>query len=230
VALFTVPKTAFADDLRTWSKRLEAGLHLGADFAGIGGSELNDVAVDYSYRAGFTGGGTCSLRLTHVLSAQLELTFATKGFRGDTSFPSTSGTGYIGYLEIPLLARFGIPIAERFEPNLTLGPALGLRLSARTTYDDGRVSPGTDRVEPIDIGLMFGTGIAIDVGQAGALTFDVRYNLGLRNWGKNATSDNEAFNRAIYLTVGYRADLATLGRLFGGSRPRGPAEPASRRR
>jgi hypothetical protein len=214
LALLAIPEAALADE--TWAERTDVGLHLGAAFATLGGSELNDPAVDYSYRTGFAGGGLLAVSMAYNLTAQLEVNFAAKGFRGDTDLPSTSGTSYMGYLEIPVLMRFGIPITKVIEPWVCVGPALGIFLDASFAYDDGRRNDDVaDRIERIDIGLMVGTGVAMNVGQIGALIFDLRYNLGLRDWSKISTSENTVLNRAIYLTVGYRADLATLGRLFG---------------
>lgn len=218
VVVFNAPQVLQADQTRTWPERLEAGLHLGVDFATIGGSELNDTGIDYSYKAGFTSGILCGAHLTRVFAAQVEVIYASKGYRADTGAPSSSNTLYSDYLEVPILARVVAPFFEKIEPYGYIGPAIGIRLGALGIFDDGRRIDITDRVELLDVGLLSGAGIGMKVGNYGAFTFDLRYNFGLRNWSKIAEEDSEALNRAIYVTVGYRADLATLGRLFGGSR------------
>lgn len=224
LTLIAIPTSTKADELSTWSQRIALGLHLGVDFATIGGSETNDSAVDYSYRTGFTGGGILAARFTPMVGAQLELDFVTKGFRGDTGIASTSGTQNVTYLEVPVLTRITVPVSQRIEPYGYAGPALGFAMTADIELDDGRHIDIKDRIKPFDIGLMFGVGIAASTRDSGTLTIDVRSTLGLRD--RSDDDDSEAFNRAIYLTVGYRADLATLGRFFGrGSRPP-PAEPA----
>lgn len=106
------------------------------------------------------------------------------------------------------------------------GPTLGVLLDADARRYDGLHVEFTDRTERLDIGLMLGAGAAVELAAVGSLTLDVRYNHGLRARNTNATSENEIKNRAFYLTVGYRADLGTLGRLFGRGARRGPAEPA----
>jgi opacity protein-like surface antigen len=215
-AVLAVPQTLQADQARAWSEQVDVGLHAGMDLATIGGSELNDEGVDYSHRAGFTGGVGCGVRLTRMVSVQLAVDFASKGYRADTNAPSTSVTSSVDYLEIPILVALTVPVSAGIEPYGYVGPALGIRLASMGTFDDGRRIDTTDRVEPVDIGLMVGAGTAVEIGKVGDLTFDLRYNFGLRNWSKIATSENEVLHRVIYLTVGYRADLATLGRLFGG--------------
>jgi hypothetical protein len=215
MALLAAPATLWADNGKRGTERIDVGLHLGAAFATIGGSELDDTGVNYSYRTGFTAGGILGLSLTRIISAQIELDFVTKGYRGDTGLPSSSGSQYVGYLELPVLLRAVAPISKKIQPSGYLGAALGIRLDADITLDDGRNIEIDDRIEPLDIGLVVGAGIAVDVGKSGALTVDARSTFGLRDHSKDA--DSEAFNRAIYLTVGYRADLATLGRLFGGA-------------
>ena len=209
--------TIHADEAETWSRRITLGGHAGVDFATLGGSELDDEGVDYSYRTGFAGGGILDLGLTRVLSAQLELDFVTKGFRGETDFPSTSGTQHMSYLEVPILLRGAVPISQAVELYGYGGPAFGVLLDASIEFDDGNSLELDRSVKRFDIGLLFGAGVAVNVRDAGAITFDVRYNLGVRDWSTVEDSDNTVINRAIYLTVGYRADLATLGRLFGGA-------------
>lgn len=190
-------------------------MNLGIDFATLGGGESKDS--NYSYRLGFTGGGLLAIGLTRVFSAQLEFNFAAKGDRRDTDAPGTSRTLYLGYLEVPVLAHASVPISEAVEPYAYLGPVLSVLLDTHVRYDDGRFYDTVSSMEPIDIGLMLGLGAAVAMGEAGAITVDVRYNLGLRDYVQGPADGSDSLNRAIYLTVGYRADLATLGRLFGGS-------------
>jgi hypothetical protein len=214
---FLLPAIIHADDNTGEASRIVIGGHLGISFATRDGSDQNDTGTVVAYRAGFTGSGILRIRLAGILSAQTEVGFTVKGDRFETDFPSSSSTFYISYLEIPLLLRAGIPVSKETETYGYLGPALGILLDADVRLDDGRFYEVNRLIEPLDIGLMFGAGVAVDVGTMGSLTFDLRYNLGLRNTIRNPIGDRESFNRAIYLTVGYRADLATLGRLFGGA-------------
>jgi Outer membrane protein beta-barrel domain len=206
---------SYANEVEHGSKRLVLGAHLGVARATIVDDDPGDTNL--RYRTGFAGGGICIVRLISILSAQTGIDFAVKGVRVDTDFPGTSETSYMSYLEIPLLLRADLPVSKRVAPYVYLGPALGIFLDAHTRFDDGRFYESNRGIEPLDIGLMLGAGTAVNIGENGAVTMDVRYNLGLRNWLSNPIGDSEVFNRAIYLTVGYRADLATLGRLFEGA-------------
>lgn len=216
IASYLMPTMLHADEGEDWSRRTLVGVRTGLSLASIGGSERNDPGVDYSYRKGFTGGGSLALRLTRVFSTQIELDFVTKGFRADTLFPSTSGTQYLAYLEIPLLVQASLPFSDTFEPYLSLGPALGILLDSDIRFDDGKFDETDRGLRRVDVGWVLGGGAAVNLGRMGVLTMEVRYNFGVRNLNTSEVVP-EALNRAIYLTVGYRADLATLGRLFGGS-------------
>lgn len=215
VVSYLMPTMLHADEGEDWASRTLIGVQAGLNLANIGGEERNDPGVDYSYRQGFTGGGVLALRATRVFSARIGLDFATKGFRADTSFPSTSGTQYMAYLEIPLLVQASLPLSQTFEPYLNLGPALGILLDSDIRFDDGQFDETDRGLRRLDIGLVLGGGGAVDAGRMGTLTFEARYNFGLRNLNTSELVP-EAFHRAIYVTVGYRSDLATLGRLFGG--------------
>jgi hypothetical protein len=215
VALTAIPCVLQAEEDKTGRERIELGISAGIDFGMIGGSELDDPGVDYSGKFGFTGGVISSLRMTELFSVQVEGNYASKNIRGDTPFPSSSAEVSIKYLEFPALIRVNMPVSPTIAPYFYAGPALSVMVDADASYDDGRHLERDERVETLDIGLMLGAGSAVNLGLSGSLTFDVRYNLGLRNRNRSATSESEVLNRAIYLTVGYRADLATLGRLFG---------------
>lgn len=184
------------------------------------------MGVDYSYKSGIVGGGVLTAKLSRVFAARIELDFVAKGFRGETDFASTSGTQHMSYLEIPILVQAAVPALSTVEPYAYGGPAVGMLLDAHIEFDDGNSLELARAIKRFDVGVMLGAGIAVDMRELGALTLDARYNLGLRDWGTNEDSDNTVLNRAIYFTVGYRADLATLGRLFGRGARRGPAEPA----
>jgi hypothetical protein len=216
IASYLMPTMLHADKGEDWGRRTLIGVQTGLSLANIGGSERNDPGVDYSYRKGFTGGGILALRLTQGFSTQIELGFVTKGFRADTLFPSTSGTQYLAYLEIPLLVQATLPFSDTFEPYLNLGPALGILLDSDIRFDDGKFDETDRGLRRFDVGLILGGGGALDVGRMGVLTVEVRYTFGVRNLNTSEVVP-EAFNRAIYLTVGYRVDLAMLGRLFGGA-------------
>lgn len=222
---FFLPPMLHAEEIEGWGRRITVGAQLGLTFGSVHGNLYDAPGQERSHRTGFAAGGSVTVSLTPIISAQVELDFSSKGNRVDTGFPTTSFTSSLNYLEIPVLGRIRAPIPGSVDFYSYAGPALGILLDADGWRYDGVRIDSTDRTERFDIGLMFGVLAAIDFATVGSFTLDVRYNHGMRIRNKNATSDNEILNRAIYLTVGYRADLATLGRLFGRS-PRGPAEPA----
>lgn len=213
VVLTLVSSTIYAEEGENGSKRVIVGSYLGIDFATIGGTASNTTSIDLAYRTGFAAGASLIVRLTRNLSAQTELGFAIKGNRANGAAPSASSTRYIGYLEIPVLARASVLISETVEPYGYVGPALGIRLDADAEFDDGRFYEENHAIEPLDLGLMLGTGAAVKLGRSGALTFDVRYNHGLRDLLTQPV-EGTVLNRVIYFTVGYQTDLS----IFSGDR------------
>jgi hypothetical protein len=84
-------------------------------------------------------------------------------------------------------------------------------LQAATDLADGRHIELTDRTERVDLGIMMTAGASIDLGASGAVYVDARYNHGLLNTNKLASSgDTEATNRAFYVTIGYQTDLSVF--------------------
>jgi hypothetical protein len=229
VTVVCLSQQTHADQTSGWTDMTIVGVTIGVDLATQGGSWLNDQSFDRRVpKLGIAAGGILSVRVNRFFSAQTEIGFVAKGIRWDTGNPGSSSTSDADYLEIPMLARVSLPVSRRVEPYAYLGPAFAILMDADTSFDDGRFDESDRNVATFDVGLMFGVGAAVDVSRdIGTIAFDIRCNLGLRN--VNVAVDDpsdEVLNRAIYLTVGYRADLATLRRLFGRS-PRGPAEPAS---
>lgn len=207
ITLTLVPATIHADESDFWSGSVVIGGHLGPDVTTVGGTALNDANIDFSYRVGFAAGASIMARVTRMLALRTELGVAVKGHRAKGAAPSTSSTLYLAYLEIPILLQASVPISDKVEPYGYVGPALGILLDADRKYDDGRFREVNRVFEPLDIGLMFGAGAAVDVNKHDALTFDVRYNIGLRDTVK-PSSDETALNRAIYFTIGYQTDLS----------------------
>jgi hypothetical protein len=177
--------------------------------AGIGLVSINEAneVVQYSNKLGFTAGLIAGWIWTEMFAMQLEAAFSTKGYES-TRNGVPSAVSHSDYVEFPLLLKFMAPLPGRATPYASLGPALGILLQADIDLADGRHIELTDRTERIDLGLMIGAGASIDVGTSGAVYVDARYNYGLLNTNKIATSEaTETTNRAFYMTVGYQTDL-----------------------
>lgn len=134
-----------------------------------------------------------------IFSLQPEILYAPKG----SSF-SYAGVEYeykLNYLEVPLLLKFSVPIAETFYPNVFLGPQAGFRLSEKRSVTSGNNQiVNTQKTNGVDYGGVFGAGIDFKLERV-ALSFDGRYVLGL-NELEAADEFNDIRNGAFSLNFG----------------------------
>lgn len=119
-------------------------------------------------------------------------------------------------LQVPIVLR--IPTGGPVVPRFYSGPAVAAQLACQSSASDGvaTVTLDCDQVIPmevgdivnftetkgIDFGWMFGGGIDLAAGP-GALTFDVRYNLGLTDINDFPGLDTTIKNRTLQLLTGY---------------------------
>jgi hypothetical protein len=91
----------------------------------------------------------------------------------------TSQTVRVNYFNMPVAAKFRIPIQNVFYPNFQVGPYWSTRLSERVTYSNDVGIIETHRVETrkTDFGGFVGGGADIQLNPI-FLTFDVRYYFG----------------------------------------------------
>jgi hypothetical protein len=110
----------------------------------------------------------------------------------------------LGYIEIPILLQFIIPINEASsKPYLIAGPAAGFNLSAKTKniWNGQTIEEDIkDNVESIEYGLVFGGGVSLPIGK-NEIGLGVRYNLGLSDFFKSespVTIKNTVINFNVY--------------------------------
>lgn len=227
LALTLAPATVRADAATQWKERVELGGTIGLDLANHAGPGANSESFASSYKPSFTIGGTVGLQLSKHISLHVDIAFASKGSHS-TSASMAGGTYQMDYMELPILARVSLPTSGRLDYYVLSGPTLGALLDADLELDDGTHFDLDSSFKTFDVGWMLGAGVAVEVGSRGDITFDIRYNHGLRNIDKAAApEDDEVMNRAFYFTLGYRTNLDTL---LGGSSDATatPREPASR--
>lgn len=147
---------------------------------------------------GAVAGGFVVFPMTAGLGLQVEGLYAMKGVK--TTDRGIEASLLLDYLEVPILARFTRRGASR-SYYLAGGPALGLRLRARTRADFGGVIEEidvSDQVEPFDLGIAAGGGI-----EFGRLVIDGRYTFGVRDIDRDPAEAGSSRNRAITITAGW---------------------------
>jgi hypothetical protein len=104
----------------------------------------------------------------------------------------------LNYLSIPLLLKVGIPL-EKITIYANVGPYLGYLLSEESTITIGSGSPYTEnqisKFLRVDLGVVYGLGISINIRKKYSLFVEARYN-----WGLTYALMNK--NRSIGLLFG----------------------------
>jgi hypothetical protein len=164
-----------------FAQSIGAGARGGLNLADIHGSEMEDV--DTEMKMGFCGGGFVNLSIAGVLAIQPEVLFSMKGYQLDTEVlgETMKGSLALNYVEIPILIKVIMPVPGAIKPNIFVGPALGVKLSARTETEFGSVTVEEDVSEYVtttDFAIVLGGGIDFWA-PMGKLVLDARYTLGL---------------------------------------------------
>jgi len=196
--------------------RIQAGIRGGLNLTSMSGglwgfSELiteqlaDDPDIDWTggYKksglSGFVFGGFINYKINESFSVQPELLYVKKGVKShgtaniifDESFAVTytlTEKLNLTYLEIPILAKFNIPMEGKVRPSVYAGPALGFKLSGAYEFDavltDGsdvlRISgkPDISNMKSTDFGIVLGGDVGLSLGQA-TLVLDIRYTIGM---------------------------------------------------
>jgi hypothetical protein len=191
---------------------LKAGLGLGNV---SGDSAKADPGWSKKMRLGFGGGAMVEYKFTPMIAARLELLYLMKGVKYDSG--SVKWSVKADYLEFPLTLQVTPQMKGKVQPSFFAGPYLGMLLSAKQKsegYEDADLNVETDVKDSLmkktDFGITVGAGLNYLM-KKGALTFDIRYDLGMSKVRKLVDTDNtEAPNdktSAIYFLVGYKFDI-----------------------
>lgn len=179
--------------------KLETGASIALTFSKFGGSATVNPKLQY----GFGVGGFLTMHLTRNLAFQPEFQYVLKGSRFAVDTVRTSVI--VGYLQVPLLAKFIIPAAQPngFSPHFYGGIAGGVRLDCRLNVKNGNNSVSqtcNNTAEPPpkrwDVSAVVGAGASVRM-----MFVDVRFDLGLTRIGA-APGQEDIKNRTLYLMVG----------------------------
>jgi hypothetical protein len=112
-----------------------------------------------------------------------------KGTESGTDFTQTAD-----YINIPVLAKYSLPVGVFFET----GPQIGFLMSAKVKAG-GQSESDKDSFKSTDFSWAIGAGYVIpDVN----LGVDVRYNLGLSKIAEGGTSKNGVFQVGVFYLFG----------------------------
>jgi opacity protein-like surface antigen len=176
------------------------GIIGGANLATLGGSDVNDVGT----RTGLAAGFMAVLSVSPEFAIQPELLFTMKGAKSNAS--NASAVAKIDYIEVPVLARYEIPVSGSVKPFIYGGPGFAYKTSCKlegssqgTTVsfdcDELLAQSGVANVKfsSTDVGGIVGGGLAFDV-SGRTMTIGVRYEMGFVKLATDSDSKNRVFS------------------------------------
>jgi opacity protein-like surface antigen len=191
---------------------IDVGGKTGLNVATHVGPDADGVVVKSTNKLAFSIGGVASYSVHRTLAVQMELLFSTKG-RNDIAGGMAHGGVDMYYIDLPLLAKFEIPLGIRVKPYLLMGSGFGILLHAVGENTDGTRVDITKRNSTLDIGPVLGAGGAYYLNSRGVILFEVRYFRGLTTL--DASSEFDYYNRTFTFMLGYQC-CASSGRRGSG--------------
>lgn len=199
--IFWFGSTVEAQD--TKDPNLHWGIKGGVNVTTLYGDQVNGSDA----RAGFTGGLFLNYRFSPHWSIQPEVLFSMKG--GDLDQGLTGETGSadyeVGYLEIPVLAKYKFDTNSIAKPYLNAGPQVGFTLYGESNERD----INDNQLKDAEFALAFGGGVDFAVASSPVdlvqtVGLDLRYTLGLTDVF-DVPGDLEAKNQAFIgaVTIGF---------------------------
>lgn len=170
------------------------GIKGGVNFANL---DVNSsISDNYKNRTGFHGGAFALFKVT-AFAVQPELIFSQQGSK--VSFSSQDINANFSYLNIPIMAKFYLPLGL----NLQLGPQFGFLTTAESDFNPiSGAQTTTDLKEYYkNSDVSIGMGIGWDLPMK--LSIDARYNLGVTEIEDNA-SLSQTKNQVFQISLGYK--------------------------
>ena len=139
---------------------------------------------------GANAGGVFNINFAPMFGAELDLFYSMKGAHGVVG--AVADNLKYDYLDIPLLAKFTVPMEGAIKPVVYAGPSFSILLSAKEEISGTGTMDGTtdvkDGMNSLDIGLVAGVGAEIGAGP-GKVLVDARYSMGFTTTEKLTDAD-----------------------------------------
>ena len=195
-ALFALPLAAPA------SAQASAGVKAGLSVATLSGDEADGLDP----RLGFTGGLQLRYDVNPSFALQAEALYAQKGAEDGDDF-ADPGTYRLDYIEVPVLARFAIPVSRYADAGIYAGPAFAFPISGEFRSD---TDAALDIDYDDDLKTDIGGAIGVDY-YSGPIGIDLRFTTGLQDVFEDGRGF-DARNQAFTVSLGYRFGGGTAGR------------------
>jgi hypothetical protein len=177
--------------LATVDAQVQFGVKGGLNLANVSVSGDNS-GTSYSMRPSFYVGGMVAIPAFSDFSVQPEVVYSSQGSKLSNS--GQTGNYNLGYINVPVLLKYNNESGFFAET----GPQLGLLLSAKASSGGSSVDI-KDQLNSTDFSWVIGAGFLLPVN----LGIDARYNIGLANIAKGASSGQSIKNGVIQIGVFY---------------------------
>ena len=186
--------------------QITLGARGGLNLSSLRGDDVEDL----DGKTGFHFGAFADFSLSDVFSIQPEILLSQKG--AEESEQGVTASINLSYAEIPVLAKIKIPSSGKVGGHVVAGPAIAFETkcevevegdgaSAAVDCDADELEGDFDR-KTLDLGLLFGGGMSVDVGGV-VLSLETRYNLGILDLNDDPSPDVSAVrNGNLMFTVG----------------------------
>lgn len=177
---------------------MRVGIIGGYNMATLWGDDADAAGADS--RSGFDIGGLVQLPMGDMITIQPEVHYTQKGASFEAG--GVESELALDYIQVPILFKAGLPLAEGFDFDFQFGPSLGFNISCSQSIDDGEdVDCADDTVKGFDYGIIAGGSFAWAAG-AGDVLVDIRYDLGLTAIGDEEDAADMK-NSALQFLLGY---------------------------
>jgi len=167
------------------------GVKAGVGFANYYGSMVDDV----EYITSFTAGVYSSYNLIGNLKFQPEILFTSKGASGDfTLDPDKYEDINVGYIQIPLLAKYLVLESDGVSAGVMVGPAFAFKIFDNATTLENHMNLFEAEARSQEISMLGGLTLEIE-----RFTVDLRLDIGL----SDTFERTNARNRVLSAMIGY---------------------------
>ncbi len=172
----------------------QKGVKVGINLANASGETADPgPGIDKVSKTKFGVGGYAVFEMNEMFTLMPELWIIGRGvgYEG-TGFEATYSATY---LEIPVLVRYHPLPDNDFNPNIFVGPVIGMNFGSKGKIDLGAFGSSEGKIQNVSffqLGLSFGAGGQYEF-MNGFLVFDVRYYMGLTNLA-STPSDSDIAN------------------------------------
>lgn len=161
--------------------------------AGINAAWLTEDFPENQPRLGIGAGIAVRYHISPSLAIQGEAQFSQKGEKLEGNIPGFGVVEEIqlDYIEIPVLARYAVPLSPLMTAGVFAGPSVGFPINSKLKTDN-------DSFDIDNASTDFGLNVGVDIG-SGPFSVDGRFNFGLTD----IADDFDGKNQNVQFTFGY---------------------------